>query len=860
MLRKRLHRIVWAVLLCGLLAALSAVVSVQSAAPEGFTVRSVTQEDLDGDGYLDHTTINCSFAGGNDRVDVYDGSGDMVASSDWREATDFDDDTWVFDVDSRGRASLVIQFSREGEDHVACLHDDRDADGDVDYVVQNGKVLVNESRFWTARVLAHGPWWTAEGEVNYDLLVSIDGPIGMSGLDTDYALSTMANDGSVDLEMEVRTDWSPELPSYSLAQSYPRTEAAIPRTVMRVNVPGTFLPRMEGYVFWPHLGPGLYSPGGPWEVAPTLKMDWERSCFQRQGVNHSIIQSTPPEVGWRVYSSVPVVRGVANRLNFENPFSFYDLAADADGWPELIIRNEYAPPGGVDCWSDERFWIVTDPRYQRQVFRYTWDQDNDGYWDYKLGLAGANDMDWVVHFPDFDIVTIPYGDLPWVLTDQMKWAAMTFVHATAETDFSSEGIYDWPEIRSVSREFLCGAGDRVTIGPSDARKTLRGEFRSTPTTRPQLYVSPVDRALHLVGAEAGVYNIDDARRVRYADLDGDGFFDAWTLTERPAEESEDRTAQHYPGRDAHQGEERVLGALWATSDLLIYAHADRVRAVQSSVQPSLFTTAPPRDHAEWLALGAKLEQYGTTLALDDLPGMLLQFHGPSSDVTGATLDGFRLTEQGLRFVLRLAPGFEAAVDDLGLGVSDLEPGAYAVTYDGSFRTQILTRARLTVTAADWSCEPALPERLAWATVGVTVRNTGLTDAQSLPVHVYASQVAGEPRLLVQQELDVDAQGSASIEANWAPPSAGVWRIWLDLAPDGKVPADIEVGALADMQIEVAAVPMPEMFQPLASYDGIRFTWPVALLLGGISMLAVCMLAMILTHDARVLPQQPGEED
>jgi hypothetical protein len=420
------------VLLCVLVVLAVLVLSspwVALAAPpatQGVPLTALSQHDDNRDGRPDHTTILCSFATAGDRIDVFDGAANMVASDDWQQATDFDDDTWVFDAGNDGLADLVIAFSTDGEQHVAYLYDDRTNDHRVAYGVRNGDVTVTESRFWSIKVAAQGDWWNGDGTVNRNIHVWVDGPIGMSGLDTDLALDTMSNDGKVDLEMEVRIDALPGMPAYSLARSFPDGKWQIGRTVIRVNVPGSFLPQIKGYVFWPHLGPNLAAPAGPSELAPTLNMDWASSRFARQGVNHSVIQLTPPEQGWRIYSTESLTKDTLNHLDFENPFAYYDLADDHDGWPELIIRNEYLPPGSFGDWVRGRFKRWGRPDQAMEFFRYSWNQDNDVYWDYKLSLIGDNVLTNVVSFPDFHVVSIPYDEYPWILTEKMAWDGATF--------------------------------------------------------------------------------------------------------------------------------------------------------------------------------------------------------------------------------------------------------------------------------------------------------------------------------------------------------------------------------------------------------------------------------------------------
>ena len=46
---------------------------------------------------------------------------------------------------------------------------------------------------------------------------------------------------------------------------------------------------------------------------------------------------------------------------------------------------------------------------------YSWDQDNDGRWDYKMSVSANYAIDEVVEFPDFAVKSVPYDQIiPWV--------------------------------------------------------------------------------------------------------------------------------------------------------------------------------------------------------------------------------------------------------------------------------------------------------------------------------------------------------------------------------------------------------------------------------------------------------------
>jgi len=807
------------------------VVLAAPRAIEGVTIADLSQEDEDQDGILDHTIILCSFATEGDRIDVFDGARDMVASDDWQQAADFDNDAWVFDAGGRGRASLIIVFTTQGDQHIATLYDDRDGDGKVSYRLDGKLVIIQESPFWTARVVASGSWYNADGSLNRNLLIQADGPIGTNGLDTDYALDAQLHDGTVDLQSEARIGAGAAIQGYSLTQSFSPVRGGIPRTIIRANAPGYSPPEVRGFVFWPHLGPSPYSPSGAWEIVPALRMDWATARIDRYKGLNDIVQQVPPERGWRVYSQVPVSRGAINHLDFENPFAFYDLASDGDGWPELIVRHTYTPPGRVWYQLGEHYVRATDPRVTRRIVRYTWDQDNDRYWDYKLGLFGQSEVTTTVSFPDFDIISLPYDRLPWVLTNEPHWAGATFVQVEGQAEASPEGVYEWDEISWLTRQRIFGIGDRMDEGMNDIRTHFRGDYWVGAPQQARLYLSGVDRKLHLLGAEAGVWNIDGSRRIRYQDLDEDGYVDQWVMT-----------AQFF-----EFGPEEPVMSLQMARGMLVYGGLGHVKLLRQQVAPSLLESLPPRDHAEWQALGAALERYRRDFGSLDLVDMLDQFGGPAMEITGAELEDFRLTADGFRFALHLRPGFVVAGEANEPALSNLPPGSYLVTYDGAFRAQPLTSPHIVLPAAEFFTDPAAPGQMSWATVKATLHNTGLRDVTGLPVRLYAALEGREPYLLGESRVSVPGAGTFKLSQSWAPMQPGRWTFWLEAGAGQASPSGAEIEDLPPLMVDVPRVGMPSMIGPWQTFDGVRLSWPVALQLASASLAALSVLLIVLRH-------------
>jgi len=731
---------------------------------------SVRQQDLDGDGQPDLTIITTSFASSGDEIRVYDGGRNMRWGEAWQAVTDFEDDTWVFDVGGDGSAQLVICFSRTEDLAVAALYSDQDDNGVVSLDVEGKKVHVTESPYPPLRVLAQGGWLLPDGQLNWNVRFQTDGPSveHLRAFPVNMPWSQfMQLDGELDAELEFSDgdrDGVPEYGVWRLLANTPSSWGAV-RTFLWANM-GQHRPLpVKEYLFWPYLGTPIAA-RNYFDAPPAIVIDWATARIPEISFT-----GYPIEHGFHVHTLQYFEAGAVNYASFENAQAYYDLANDRDGYPELHIRHRYHAAG------DPHNGNLRAPVNE---IRWSWNQSSnaDLTWDYKLGLAGRHTITSTMVFSDFSYLTIPYAELPGWVTGT-RWDFATFVAREGALSRSSEGIYNWGAVESavegdqtaISR-YLAGqiavdirqAFQRVPVG-------WRGELAPEMQSQPYLYFSSLDRKLHLRHAEYGIWEIDNQSQVRLADQDRDGYLDQWR----------------------YLVDEALMTELDHVANHLVYAGDDRVLIKETAVSPVLFETLPPRDHQEWLALGEQLEAQGREFAPGDFEAMVAQFDGPQWHVSGATLRDFRPTETGFRFVLTLEPDFR--VDGSGGPELDrIEPGRYVVDYSGSFEIQPSSSPELQVTIT-------LPEESSaneFVSIQVGATNEGLEDATDL-ILVIDSRHDGETTEIARQAVDLLAGEPVEVTANWQPLEAGDWEIAARLE-------DAAGTVLAESQMTLSVLP------------------------------------------------------
>ena len=714
----------------------------------------LSQRDLDGDGLPDLTIMSTAFASSADEIRVYDQAGNMQWGQDWRSVTDFEDDYWVFDVEGDGSAQLVIHFARTSTGLEADLFGDQGGDGIVSLDIEGKQVQIRESNHPEVRVSVAGNWFLPDGRLNWNVILQTDGS-SVAHVHTfplsDPWKSFMSLDGRPDAELELGDrdlDGVPEFGVWRLLADTPESWGAT-RTFLWANRGENVPLPTESYLFWPYLSV-TSQVRNYFDAPPSIVVDWATGRIRQIS-----FAGYPIEEGLHLNTPEYFDRAGVNYASFENAQAYYDLADDQDGNPELHIRHRYFAA------RDPFGWDLDSPVNE---IRWSWNQEASGdlAWDYKLGLAGRHEITSEAEVGGFRYLTIPYRDLPdWIVSQ--SWDYATFLAAEGSPFVSSEGVYGWApvetplgdDVTALSR-YLAG---EVAVDVRQAFQTVpvggRGELAPELGAPPYLYYSPIDRRLHLLRAEYGLWQIDASHQVNLADGDGDGYLDQW---------------QHLVDGQL----ESQLGHL---AGFLLYAGEGEVRLKPIAVDPASFETLPPLNHEQWLALGQKLESHARDFAPGDLEALVAQFPGAEWRVTGARLRHLRPEGEGFRFVLELAPGFRVQGSD-GPDLTTLSPGSYLVTYTGAFTVRPLVPARVQLVPGSFQLSVPAPVAVQPLRIEAILENAGLEDLPSLWVQAYAQQPGSTPSLVAETEVALLAGQPVPVSFVWAPPAPGEWQVSL----------------------------------------------------------------------------------
>lgn len=762
--------------------------------------------------------LQCNIATKQYTIYVFDQEDDLTWDRSWSEVVDFTDDVWVFQTTGNGQANLIIDFLSEDGTLAAEVYDDQTGDGKVDYEISGGQVVIREGDHCTARIVAPSGWWLKEGKTNFNLDIYVDGfrqaAFGLPDVVETLGIST---DGDVDFAVHVRDtddDGRPDYEWRELDLPVPEHWGVI-RSELMVNEKDDE-PPITGAIIWPYLGQSQDIVKRYGESPPPISVAWEQSRIDRIG---EFVASRGNENNWFVYSLNRWVPGELNRANFENPFSFYDLAADNDGVPELAIRLQYA-------YSNDPYFAVQSISSPFSVIRYSWDQNNDGRWDYKLDLAGPKGIDDVVAFPEFSVVTMPYERFPQWATGS-GWLAATFVASEYADYISSEGIYEWSS--GEATQYLLG---RSLAPPnfSMIREGLRGEFNLDLHSHPYLYFSPIDHKLHLLAAERGIWAMRDGRQIIYENLNEDDYLDRWSLVDNS----------------------RTICTLITTDDYLIHGDDNSIGLVKTRITPATFTILPPRSNSDWKKLEALLKQYGSELSPGDLRALFEQFTGPFVDISKGTMRDFRLSDDGFRLIVDLAAGFhvksEIAID----GLHALEPGAYVLTYDG-IRLSLIeaTPPALCLFDDDVQTVPTEPLELQVVELKFDIVNKGLQDALSVPVSLTLTGPGGQVDTITQTVDLVPGEGRTAIPFSWVPRQDGQWQVGIKFSSSGSPCSANEALAVVDVQ-PVAQLTLQQL---LAQGIPSNLWWLRLLLFGSVALTGAIGLIIVIAH-----PRPRGEEE
>ena len=103
------------------------------------------------------------------------------------------------------------------------------------------------------------------------------------------------------------------------------------------------------------------------------------------------------------------------------------------------------------------------------------------------------------------------------------------------------------------------------------REGLRGEYRFGEPKRPELYFSPIDERLHLLGADGGRFNLGHGWVLRLANLVGGPYLDSWELDRSDAAGGKAGASANVNGGGVAGPKGAQPGRVLKLGDLLLYS-------------------------------------------------------------------------------------------------------------------------------------------------------------------------------------------------------------------------------------------------------------------------------------------------
>ena len=676
--------------------------------------------DLDDDNSPEILRIEFDFTedGTTDQVIIYDRGEDMTRAGDWRNAVDYRNDLFVYDAESDGQPELVIDFQTKSDSFVAKLYDDHT--DELSYQLDSDHFELEQPDSPALAVRSLEPWME-NGQISYDLRLNVTDPVRSSftwaqykditdRIETDINVSDVDDDG---------------VPDYSIRQirtNLPQSAGQV-RTELTVNRGDEAVLSPNDGILWPYVGTegGYTKPYG--EASPPIKIDWDDGRVNMVG---EFVASRGDEDNYFIYSIDRLSRQNALPLSFEYPFAFYDLAEDNDSRPESQVQMVYYPQGSR---RGPGSYARKSPTTSGEL-RYSWDQDNDGEWEYKFGGIGTARYENITRLGSYRYPNPGYEVLPTWVSDQV-WRSAVFV-VRPDGFKSTEGIYEG-DYNDEARQAALGLQSKEGRLFPNTAPGYRLEAADTYRKTPQLYYSPIDEQLHLHGMSYGYWNHSEGR-VTYKDFDNDPYVDRW--------------------RRVSDG---TNSSLYASEHGLIYTTRNRTVVNQGTVNESSFVTSVPTTTAEWKNLRKTIGTQPDTNRTD-LRSIVNSTNGRLSEFPELTATKGTTTNSSVRV-------YATVEEELSYNGRSFEPETPIVLVLDSSGIEIYERTspRLNISTVQITPKNAGPSDQ--RVVEATVTNKGWEDATEATLTI---QVDGS--VVKEQTVNIDGKQTKIVQMKWWPQS------------------------------------------------------------------------------------------
>lgn len=758
-------------------------------------------------------------------------------------------DGYLFSFHRDDEVDLALVFTVERGRPVATVYVLREEWQRKGLRIQAGRIVLPRDTHPTVKIWPRQGEWLLGGQPNFDLEVD---ELDRNGAPAWHA--SIGGDGSGRPRWITRTLLQDRDPT----QGYLRFGAT-----MREDPTVPYQLAMPLMPSWPYLSvarsPDHWGDDRPIVFDPEtrdLVMHWVG--FQTAGV-YSVNSLCPPP-----------------QTCFESPFAWYRFDPSAGRYANLVIRS--------DLWPKGVPFGPPAPEFYRTTFRMTWTARDAQRWRYSLTVTGDHPIDQSTTIGSIAVDAIPYAALPsWIL--ERPWKAVTFVEAT-RGEYGSEGIYDYSvednypiaawvngliadppttfavpmlkerpanfeaQSREAQASFQSPYLQYPQIHPDRLKEGLRGEYSLIYNRTPALYVSPVDRRVHLLHADGGLWNLGNGVFLRMLNLDGGPFINGWSrehlAVERPATPRDVVIA--VPGE--------VEESLYALDGYLLYVGPDETQLRLVVEQLTNLDVPVPIDQTSWRqfldgsdhAQLAPRDPWNLRSWLDGFPGVAI-------DVKRGLARDVRATADGFRFVLSLQRGFELEGFDF-LELHRLAPGEYVVSYhrpNRSLTVQSLTPPKLQITTFP---EGLLLERSVEArinSVGFLIANTGLADAKDVEVTVTAIDAEHQAVTVAKRLVTVFSGETTRLIVPWVPLRSGLWTLRITAALPAKAgdqPAQMTQTAMYEARVQVDHVSTPTLAQTVSGFGLVPPVPLIALLTAVLIVTALGLFYLLRFRPAR----------
>lgn len=575
------------------------------------------------------------------------------------------------------KPTLIVRLTKEdgASDAMATIFDVPPAMAHVPVKFMDGYPVVPDTLSPTITFVAHQGWWVRDRLVNFDLDIQVNGPImTMWASGGDRGWSSLLSYGEPNARIIVRDTDGDGLPDWDWRTMLPEfPDRADYRTTYAERKCATPLRMDEGPLSaWPFVAAnsdyGFEQKTGI--LRPPIVVDWEAG---RVRIFSEIVTLRNQNCTYGMHSIERVLPGQLNSPNFEVPFAFYDLSGEGVGYPNLLLRTQRHPEN--DRW-------LGGGTAENQRIRYSWRNDvGNWHWDYKIDVMGfhPNTSETPIADGAAFIDAPSYEEFPnWVISK--AWPVATFIDTEGTYFRSSEGIYEWSS-SALGLGYLLGRTDKPSTDSfSTIQEGFRGEFRYQQCMESMLYLSPLDNRLHLLGAEAGLWNLGDRQSITVRNVNGDHFLDLWVRHHGVTGSSVVSSVGDLVGAN------EMLEALFVSQQQLFYFDRDSIYLTVTTDLGPLLELAPPSDHDSWQSFRTAVEPFDT--ARRDPSNLHSWFEALSNevlDLTSASLLDIEAIPGGFALTLALEDGFSGSLVNL-LNLASATPGNYRIEYDGQFHT------------------------------------------------------------------------------------------------------------------------------------------------------------------------------